>query len=99
VADRTAVVDRCRYCGIGAYPGGLLRHEAGCPANPDEEAPESPELLAAIHAAVVAEACRWRGIPEPRACGEFTRISDVWRYARVALKVVREFDEARKAGG
>jgi hypothetical protein len=44
---------------------------------------------------VVAEACRWRGIPKPTGCGEFTRITDVWRYARVALAEVRKFDAAK----
>lgn len=92
---------RCEFCGCGTR--GWSGEDLGgcrtgdCPGNPETKAAEDPRLLKAIHDAVVAEACRWRGIPKPTACGEFVRITDVWRYARVAAAEVRKFDAA-KAG-
>jgi hypothetical protein len=90
----------CEFCGCGTVgwdpvkPRGCCNTFA-CPGNRETQTVEDPRLLKAIHDAVVAEACRWRGIPKPTGCGEFTRITDVWRYARVALAEVRKFDAAK----
>lgn len=67
----------------------------GLPGNRETKPVEDPRLLKAIHDAVVTEACRWRGIPKPTACGEFVRITDIWRYARVAAAEVRKFDAGK----
>jgi len=86
----------CKFCrrGIEGFDSAepARCRTPGCPGNPETASTEDPRLLVAIRDAVVAEACRWRGIDKPRACGEFTRIEDIFRYAQVALKVVREFD-------
>lgn len=91
----------CAFCGCGTrgYKGEDLGgcQTGDCPGNRETKPLEDPRLLKAIHDAVVAEACRWRGIPKPRSCGEFVRITDIWRYARVAAAEVRKFDAAKGA--
>jgi hypothetical protein len=92
----------CAFCGGGTVGWDPAKPRGGCatvdcPGNPEAKPIEDPRLLKAIHDAVVAEACRWRGIPKPTACGEFVRITDIWRYARVALAEVRKFEASPAA--
>jgi len=103
-ATHVARIEGCAFCGCGTTGyfnsepsrGGCMT--AGCPGNPETNSTEDPQLIKAIHAAVVAEACRWRGIDKPRTDGEYTRISDVWRYVNVVLAEVRKFDAAKAKG-
>lgn len=89
--------DRCEVCGHGKWirhgEAAPACHTAGCPGNPETDSKEDPCLLVAIRDAIVAEACRYRGIDKPTTNGEYTRIEDIFRYAQVALKVIRKFDK------
>lgn len=91
------MADRCEFCSHGKWVGPSDQppahcHVRGCPGNPETDSPEDGRLLVRIRDAVVAEACFYRGIKEPKTGGEYTRIEDIFRYAQAALREVRKFD-------
>ena len=79
----------CEFCGY--FLDGDRCPEKSCPKNPRPD--DDPALMKLIRDEMIRENLRWNGLPIPEALPTFgaskVYVSDLWRYVRAALVVVR----------
>lgn len=92
--------ETCAFCGCGRRDDRPGCSSLDCPGNPDEKpGTESPELLKVIRDEMIRMNLRWHGLPVPgklpNAGASKVYVSDLWRYIRGAMRVVREFERKK----